>query len=128
MIINHRHEKVGQVVQHAHGVNLVIELVSTTLQDSLDACVMDGRIVLVGNLGGQQTTVDTQAWRLKRVHVIGGGAINTSPENEQRILQLVAEKAVIPIIAQIMPIEQAAEAHRLQASGQLLGKIVLVHS
>src|SRR6266700_5289174 len=60
MIINHRNEKVGQVVQHANGVNLVIELVSTTLQDSLDACVMDGRIVLVGNLGGQQATVDTQ--------------------------------------------------------------------
>lgn len=129
MIINHRNEKVGQVVQHANGVNLVIELVSTTLQDSLDACVMDGRIVLVGNLGGQQATVDTQTWRLKRVHVIGGGSgILTSPENEQRILQLVAEKAVIPIIAQLMPIEQAAEAHQLQASGQHTGKIVLVHS
>src|SRR5438270_4896385 len=117
MIINHRHEKVGQVVQHAHGVNLVIELVSTTLQDSLDACVMDGRIVLVGNLGGKQATVDTQAWRLKRVHVIGGGLINTSPQNEQRILQLVAEKAVLPVIAQIMPVEQAAQAHQLVASG-----------
>ncbi|MDQ6644470.1 MAG: hypothetical protein M3Y76_08475 [Chloroflexota bacterium] len=27
-----------------------------------------------------------------------------------------------------MPVEQAAEAHRQLAAGQLLGKIVLVHS
>src|SRR3989440_12987470 len=27
MVVNHREEKVGQVVQNAHGVNLVIELV-----------------------------------------------------------------------------------------------------
>src|SRR5205823_2237130 len=91
MVVNHREEEVGQVVQNAHGVNLVIELVSTTLQDSIEACSPDGRIVLVGNLGGQQATVDTQSWRLKRIIVIGGGMINTSPPNEERILQLVAD-------------------------------------
>src|SRR5947209_14080917 len=32
MVVNHKEENVGQVVQKAGGVNLVIELVSTTLQ------------------------------------------------------------------------------------------------
>ena len=128
MVVNHREEKVGQVVQNAHGVNLVIELVGTTLQDSIEACSPDGRIVLVGNLGGQQATIDTQVCRLKRVHIIGGGHLRTSVENERHILELIASKAVTPIIAKIMPVEQAAEAHRLVASGELIGKIVLVHS
>ncbi|MFL5591436.1 MAG: zinc-binding alcohol dehydrogenase family protein [Ktedonobacteraceae bacterium] len=128
MVVNHREEKVGQVVQNAHGVNLVIELVGTTLQDSIEACSPDGRIVLVGNLGGQQATIDTQVCRLKRVHIIGGGHLRTSRENEQHILELIASKAITPIIAKIMPVEQAAEAHRLVASGELIGKIVLVHS
>ena len=127
MVVNHRNEKVGEVVQNAHGVNLVIELVSTTLQDSIVACVPDGRIVLIGNLGGQQATVDTQSWRLKRVHVIGGGLLHTSVENEQRILQLIADKAIRPMIAETMPVEQAGEAHELSASGRIVGKIVLVH-
>ena len=118
----------GQVVQNAHGVNLVIELVSTTLQDSIEACSPDGRIVLVGNLGGQQSTIDTQVCRLKRVHIIGGGQLRTSVENERHILELIASKAITPMIAKIMPVEQAAEAHRLVASGELIGKIVLVHS
>jgi NADPH:quinone reductase-like Zn-dependent oxidoreductase len=127
MVVNHREEKVGQVVQNAHGVNLVIELVGTTLQDSIEACRPDGRIVLVGNLGGQLSTIDTQVCRLKRVHIISGGMLRTSTENERHILELVASKAITPIIAKIMPVEQAAEAHRLVASGELIGKIVLVH-
>src|SRR5205823_4449314 len=120
MVVNHRNEKVGQVIQNAHGVNLVIELVSATLQDSIEACTQGGRIVLIGNLGGQKATIDTQVCRLKRVHIIGGGLLHTSPENEQKILQLIADKAITPIIAQSMPIEKAAEAHRLLASGELM--------
>src|SRR6266550_8275712 len=128
LVVNHKEQNVGQVIRDAGGVNLVIELVSTTLQASIDACLNDGRIVLIGNLGGQQATVDTQTWRLKRVHVIGGGMLRTSKENEERILQLVADKLIHPIIARTMPVEKAAVAHRILASGEILGKIVLVHS
>jgi NADPH:quinone reductase-like Zn-dependent oxidoreductase len=128
LVVNHRDQNVGQVIRDAGGVNLVIELVSTTLQASIDACLNDGRIVLIGNLGGQQATVDTQTWRLKRINVIGGGILHTSQENEERILQLVADKLIHPIIARTMPTEKAAEAHRILASGEILGKIVLVHS
>jgi NADPH:quinone reductase-like Zn-dependent oxidoreductase len=128
LVVNHKEQNVGQVIRDAGGVNLVIELVSTTLQASIDACLNDGRIVLIGNLGGQQATVDTQSWRLKRINVIGGGTLRTSRENEERILQLVADKLIHPIIARTMPIEKAAEAHRILNSGEILGKIVLVHS
>jgi len=128
MVVNHKEHDVGEVVRDAHGVNLVIELVSTTLQSSIEACVPDGRVILIGNLGGQQATVDTQSWRLKRVVVIGGGMARTSTENEQRILQLIAEKAITPVIARTMPVEQAAEAHRMQQAGEHQGKIVLIHS
>lgn len=128
MVVNYKEENVGKVVSNAGGVNLVIELVGTTLQESIESCVSDGRVVLIGNLGGQETTVDTQSWRLKRVIVIGGGTRRTSTENEQRILQLIAEKAINPAIATTMPVEQAAEAHRLLASGEPIGKVVLLHS
>ena len=128
LVINHREQDVAKVLQDVGGVNLVIELVSTTLQTSLDACANDGRIILIGNLGGQKATVDTQAWRLKRIQVIGGGMLNTSPANERRILQLIAEKAVTPMIARTISAEQAAEAHRLLASGEPQGKIVLIHA
>src|SRR5579863_258455 len=128
VVINHRTQDVAKAVQEARGVHLVIELVGTTLQASIDSCVRGGRIVLIGNLGGQLATVDTQSWRLKLVNVLGGGIRHTSPENEQRILELVAQRAITPVIARTMPVAQAAEAHRILASGEILGKIVLVHA
>jgi NADPH:quinone reductase-like Zn-dependent oxidoreductase len=127
-VINQREENVAEVLQSAQGVHLVIELVSTTLQTSIEACAQDGRIVLIGNLGGQLATIDTQLCRLKRVQIIGGGVFRTSQENEQRILEMIAAKTVTPAIARTLPIEEAAQAHRLLATGQMLGKIVLVHS
>ena len=128
LVINHRQENVAQAVQDAGGANLVIELVSSTLQTSLEACAPDGRIILIGNLGGQQATVDTQAWRLKRAVVVGGGMLTTSTENEHQMLQLIAQKVITPLIAHTLPIEQAAEAHRIQASGEPQGKIALIHA
>lgn len=127
IVINPKTQDVAKVAQEAGGVHLVIELVGTTLQTSINACANGGRVVLIGNLGGQMATVDTQFWRLKLVNVLGGGIRHTSTANEQRILDLVAQGAITPIIARTMPIEQAADAHRLLAEGVLVGKIVLVH-
>ena len=126
-VINPQTQDVAKVVQEAGGVHLVIELVGTTLQTSINACATGGRVVLIGNLGGQMATVDTQSWRLKLVNVLGGGVRHTSTANEQQILDLVAQAAITPIIARTIPVKQAAEAHRLLAEGGLVGKIVLVH-
>ncbi len=128
VVINHKTEDVAQVVRSAGGVNEVIELVGTTLQTSIDACANGGRVVLIGNLGGQNATVDTQSWRLKLVNVLGAGVRHTSVENERRILELVAEQVIHPIIGLILPAEQAAEAHRILARNEIMGKIVLIHS
>lgn len=127
LVIDHHKQDVAKVVQEQGGVNLVIELVSSTLQASLNACASDARIILIGNLGGQRATVDTQTWRLKRVSVIGGGMAHTSPDNEQKMLQLVADQALSPLIAKTLSIEQAAQAHQMLASGEPQGKIVLTH-
>jgi NADPH:quinone reductase-like Zn-dependent oxidoreductase len=128
LVINHHTQDVGNVLQDIGDVNLVIELVGSTLQTSLQAVAPDGRIILVGNLGGQLATVDTQMWRLQRIRVIGGGQVHTSVANEEQMLHLIAAKAITPLIACILPVEQAAEAHRRLASGELQGKIVLMHS
>ncbi len=129
LVINHRTQDVGKVLKDMGGVNLIIELVSTTLGSSIEACATHGRIILIGNLGGQKAEVDTQIARLKLLTIIGGGAgVRTSLENERRILELIAEDKVKPVIARTMPVELAGEAHQLLASGTLIGKVVLTHS
>ena len=95
-VINRHQQDLSKTLQDEGGANLVIELVSSTLQTSIEASAQDGRIILVGNLGGKKSTVDTQSWRLKRVRVIGGGMVHTSTQNLQQILHLIAQKAITP--------------------------------
>jgi len=127
LVVNYHEQSVGQAARTFGGVNLVLELVGSTLQESIDACANEGRIILVGNLGGQKATVDTQSWRLKRVSVLGGGQMHASPENETHLLHLIAKNDVQPLISATLPIAQAAEAHRKLENQEVLGKIVLIH-
>lgn len=127
MVVNYKEQDVGLAIHSVSGVNLVLELVGATLQKSIEACANEGRIVLIGNLGGQKATVDTQAWRLKRVSVLGGGLMRTTPENEWQVLNLIARKTISPLIAEVLPVEQAAQAHNRLANNDVVGKIVLTH-
>lgn len=127
MVVNYKEQDVAAAANTVNGVNLVLELVGGTLQESINACAPEGRVVLIGNLGGPKATVDTQSWRLKRVNVLGGGLMHTTPANEEHVLGLVAKKIVQPVIAITLPVEQAAEAHRRLANQEIVGKIVLVH-
>jgi NADPH:quinone reductase-like Zn-dependent oxidoreductase len=127
LVVNYKEQSVIEAARTVNGANLVLELVGATLQESIDACAFEGRVVLVGNLGGQKATVDTQSWRLKRVNVLGPGLMHTTPANEEHILALVARKVVQPVIADIFPIARAADAHRQLADHEITGKIVLAH-
>ncbi|HEU5382623.1 MAG TPA: zinc-binding dehydrogenase [Ktedonobacteraceae bacterium] len=127
MVVNYKEQSVSQVVRSVNGVNLVLELIGATLQESIDACAPEGRVILIGNLGGQKATVDTQSWRLKRVTVVGPGIMHTTPENEGQILKMVAQQTIIPLIHEVLPVEKAAEAHRKLANQEVVGKMVLVH-
>ena len=127
MIVNYNPQNVAEAARNVNGVNLVLELVGATLQESISACAPDGRVVLIGNLGGQKATVDTQAWRLKRVNVLGPGIMHTTPANEEHVLGLVAKKIVQPVIAATFPVSQASEAHRKLEKHAIVGKVVLLH-
>jgi len=127
LVLNYKEQNVGKVLQELGGVDLVIELVGSSLQDSIQACAPQGRIILVGNLGGKDATVDTQAWRLKHVQIIGGGLVHTTVANEEKMLHMAATEALKPVIARTLPVERAAEAHHLLNKGEIQGKIVLTH-
>ena len=126
-VVNYKEQSVAKAANEINGVHLVLELVGSTLQESIDACASEGRVVLIGNLGGPQSTVNTQSWRLKRVAVLGGGLMHTAPEHEAHMLHLIAQGAIKPLIHEVLPVERAAEAHRKLAQHEVIGKIVLAH-
>jgi NADPH:quinone reductase-like Zn-dependent oxidoreductase len=106
------------------GCDLVIEVVGErTLDQSIRALRKGGRVVLAGNVTGQKAQITPAHFILKEVSLIG--TRTCTKEELQSVYQLIVTGAVRVHIDQVLPLEQASEAHRLMEAGASLGRYVL---
>jgi NADPH2:quinone reductase len=93
---------------------------------SLDALGRGGRLVTCGALEDPMVTVNLWTLIGKRARIIGISGAAVTPEQVDQLIQLVAEgKLQGPVIDRELPLEQAAEAHRLIENRETFGKVVL---
>jgi NADPH:quinone reductase-like Zn-dependent oxidoreductase len=100
-------------------VNLVLDTVGGDTQKRSLKFIMPGGIIV--------TTVqpeNKEAFEEKGVRLIGMYT-QTRPEDLAAIAKLVDEGKVRPVIAKVLPLEQAREAHEINQEGHVRGKIVL---
>jgi NADPH:quinone reductase-like Zn-dependent oxidoreductase len=93
---------------------------------SLSALAPTGRLVTCGAL--DSPTVSVNMWTIvgKRLRVIGSGSAAVTPEQLDQIIGLVADGSLNgPVVDRELPLDQAAEAHRLIEERQTFGKVVL---
>jgi putative PIG3 family NAD(P)H quinone oxidoreductase len=116
------------------GVAVVLDCIGAKyLARNLDCLGMDGRLVLIGMMGGTRAEIDLAALLLKRIHVIGSTLRSRRAADKadivdrfrQRFFAAVEAGRVRPIIDRVMPLAQAGEAHRLMKASEHFGKIVL---
>ncbi|CAG2160380.1 alcohol dehydrogenase catalytic domain-containing protein [Cupriavidus numazuensis] len=106
------------------GVQLAFEHVaSATFAHSLASLATDGRLVLGGVTTGIEATLDLKAVFTKRLEILG--ARGSGRKDLDQVVRLAAEGQVRPLVQQVLPLEQAAQAHHWLESGRVLGKIVL---
>ena len=106
------------------GVDLVFEHVgATTFEQSLASLAMDGRMVLGGVKTGTEAKIDLMTVFTKRLEVLG--CRGSGRRDLDCVLDLVSRGLVKPHIQHVLPLEKAAEAHRLLEAKGILGKIVL---
>ena len=116
------------------GVDLIIDqLAGTTLNASLDAAALRGRIVNVGRLAGMKGEFNFDLHALKRIEYIGVTFRTRTLEEVRQIVQrmqadlwpvLQAGELALPIAASFR-FDQLGEAFALMAANQHLGKIVV---
>jgi NADPH:quinone reductase-like Zn-dependent oxidoreductase len=114
--------------------DVVLELVGGKYVDEDLRCIKTlGRLVLIGLMAGTKSEIDLSAILRKRVSVIGT-VLRARPLEEKiaamrlfeaQVVPLFARGLLKPVIDQVMPLEQAAEAHARMASNAGFGKIVL---
>ncbi|MED5337591.1 MAG: NAD(P)H-quinone oxidoreductase [Pseudomonadota bacterium] len=133
--INYRDEDFAAVMKEVGGVDLVLDMVGGAYaQKNINSLRPDGRLVIIGFLGGPKTA-DFNFTKImtQRLTITGStlrprsaadkAAIATTLADQ--VWPLLADGAIAPVIAQVFDLDQAAEAHRLMESSTHMGKILL---
>ena len=99
---------------------------SRTFPQSVGAVRREGRVVTPGAVGNPN--VSFNLWTLvgKRARIQGIGSAPAPRETMERLIDLAAKGELHPFVERELPLEQAAEAHRLIESGEAVGRVVLV--
>lgn len=130
--VNYREE---DFVEKARGVNVILDHIGARyLPRDLEALAVDGRIVVIGSMGGQRgAEIDVAQVLMKRAQIIGSTLRARSVEEKAAIVAAfvvrfgedLAAGRIRPVIHAVLPLERAGDAHRLMAASEHFGKIVL---
>lgn len=115
------------------GVDVILDIVGGPyMEKNLASLARDGRLVMIGFMGGTAAAFDARAIILKRLTITGSTLRIRSVEEkgaiaralETHVWPLLASRRVRPLIHATFPLEHAADAHRA-LDGPHVGKLVL---
>jgi len=93
---------------------------------SVDALARGGRLVTPGAIASPIVSFDVWSLVGKAARIIGTGSSPATRETLERLIELAGEGRLAPVVDRRLPLEEAAEAHRLLEARQIFGKVVLV--
>ena len=117
------------------GANVILDMVGGDYIDrNYDAAAVDGRIVQIATLGGIKATINITKVMVKRLQHTGSTLRpRTNADKaamvaaiEAKVMPLMREGRVKPLMDSTFPLEKAADAHRRMETSAHIGKIVLV--
>lgn len=134
--IDYREESFGAVVEErtADGVNLILDTIGAEYwTENVASLAVRGRMVLVGLLGGAAPEVDLGVLLRRRLTIVGtvlrsrsrAEKLALTAEIRRRVLPLLRQGRLRPVVDRSFPLAGAAEAHEYMEADRNLGKIVL---
>ena len=116
------------------GADVILDPVGGAyLAANLASLATDGRLVIIGLLGGATADVALGTMMVKRLRIIGStlrarpiaAKATVMDALKERVWPLLENGTIRPVIERIFPVEEAADAHELIAGNQTFGKVVL---
>ncbi|MFT7835455.1 NAD(P)H-quinone oxidoreductase [Saccharothrix sp. BKS2] len=106
------------------------------LDRNVDVLAPDGRLVIIGMQGGVKAELNIGKLLAKRASVSAtglrfrpvdgpSGKGRVVAEVREHLWPMVADGRVKPVVDRVLPIREAAEAHRALEGGDVFGKVVL---
>ncbi|MBP7581899.1 MAG: NAD(P)H-quinone oxidoreductase [Vogesella sp.] len=116
------------------GVDVVLDPVGAALfDDNIAVLKPDGRLVVIGIMGGSSATLNLGLLLVKRLRLLGS-TLRSQPEAVKASLAAALEAEVLPALADgrarvtldsVYPLAAVADAHRYVEDNRNLGKVVL---
>ena len=136
--INYRTEDFVQVVKQVtdgRGVDVILDMVGGAyLQRNLDSLALEGRIVLIGLMGGAKGEVNLARLMSRRLILTGSTLRSRSVKEKgaiaaalrEHVWPHIASHELRPVIHAKFSLKDAAEAHRVMETSTHIGKLLLV--
>ncbi|MFC4005049.1 NAD(P)H-quinone oxidoreductase [Prauserella oleivorans] len=133
--INYREQDfVEELKKHTAGADVILDNMGAKyLGRNVDALADGGHLVVIGMQGGVKGELNIGKLLRKR-GTVSATALRSRPVEQkgaivadvrERLWPLVAEGTVQPVIDQVLPLADAAEAHRALEEGGVFGKVLL---
>lgn len=116
------------------GVDVVLDCIGAKyLSSNLSVLANDGRLVIIGLMGGVKTEINLAALLTRRLQVIGSTLRTRSADDKASIVEAFLKRfgealeggRLRPVIYRAFPLDKAADAHRLVQSSEHFGKVAL---
>jgi putative PIG3 family NAD(P)H quinone oxidoreductase len=124
-----------QEITGGRGADVILDIIGAAyLQRNVAALATGGRITIIGMQGGRTGELDLGALMARR-GTISATTLRARPADDkarivtgvrEQVWPLIEAGAIRPVIDRVLPMSQAAEAHRLLESSDHLGKILLL--
>jgi putative PIG3 family NAD(P)H quinone oxidoreductase len=133
-VINYKDQDFVEVAKVYGGADVILDNMGAKyLARNIDALNPEGRLVIIGMQGGTKAELDINALLRKRAAVIATNLRGRPVEQKaticaevvERIWPMVEAGEVEAVVQDVLPLAEAAEAHRLMESGTHTGKILL---
>ncbi len=117
-----------------NGVQVILDPVGANyLEDNIKSLALEGRLVMIGLMGGAKTSINLGLLMMKRLRIIGSTLRAQPIPKKTEIMNNLKENVwpslesgdIKPIIDTVIPIEEVDKAHKLMESNQTFGKVIL---
>ena len=135
--INYREQNFAEALlahTEGRGVNVVLDSIGGSyLSDNLKCLAHNGRLVNIGLMGGAEASLDMRLMLTRNLRIISSTLRGRPVAEKAHIVQAFRARfgaaleagRLNPIVDEVFPLAQAAEAHRHMEASNHFGKIVL---
>jgi len=125
-------KEVDQITQ-GRGVDVILDHIGAAyLTSNMKSLAMEGTLVIIGVMSGARSELNLAAMMVKCQRVVGSVLRRRSISEKAEIIAdftrvvmpFMASREIVPSIHQVLPLEEAAAAHRTMEASAHFGKIV----